>query len=154
MAKRYIRINWQDKPSTSTPLNAINLNKMDKGIDDLDNAIEALNDDLAWQSDTVTSESGIFPGSITVYKSNDMVSLKTGITKTDNSVFTTRTLLCTLPEAYKPAMNTVFVIAGLTEISGIINRTAILLITHDGDVYVDLLTSDCKEFIINAMYRI
>lgn len=42
MAKRYARINWQDAPSTATPRNAANLNKMDKGIDDLDNAIEDL----------------------------------------------------------------------------------------------------------------
>ncbi len=42
MAKRYIRINWQDKPSTATPLSAAFLNKMDKGIDDIDNAVETL----------------------------------------------------------------------------------------------------------------
>ena len=46
MAKRYIRINFQNSPSTATPLSATNLNKMDKGIDDLDNAIEAINDNL------------------------------------------------------------------------------------------------------------
>ena len=42
MAKRYIRINWQNKPSTATPLSAEFLNKMDKGIDDCDTAIEDL----------------------------------------------------------------------------------------------------------------
>ncbi len=42
MAKRYIRINFQNTPSTATPLSAEILNKMDKGIDDLDNAIEDL----------------------------------------------------------------------------------------------------------------
>ena len=36
MAKRYIRLNWQNKPSVATPISAINLNIMDKGIDDLD----------------------------------------------------------------------------------------------------------------------
>ena len=46
MAKRYARVNWQNSPSTTTPLNADNLNKMDKGIDDLDNAIEELNNNL------------------------------------------------------------------------------------------------------------
>ena len=38
--KKYARVNWQDAPSTNTPRNALFLNKMDKGIDDLDNAIE------------------------------------------------------------------------------------------------------------------
>lgn len=54
MAKRYARVNWQNSPSTTTPLNADNLNKMDKGIDDLDNAIEELNNNLAIQSGSWT----------------------------------------------------------------------------------------------------
>lgn len=37
--KKYTRINFQNYPSTSTPLNATNLNKMDKGIDDLDDEL-------------------------------------------------------------------------------------------------------------------
>lgn len=39
MAKRYARINWQNSPSVATPLSAENLNKMDKGIKDCDDAI-------------------------------------------------------------------------------------------------------------------
>ena len=42
MAKRYIRINWQNRPSVATSISATNLNKMDKGIDDIDNAIEEI----------------------------------------------------------------------------------------------------------------
>ena len=40
MAKRYTRVNWQNSPSTVTPISAENLNKMDKGIDDVDSALE------------------------------------------------------------------------------------------------------------------
>lgn len=40
MAKRYARINWTN--TSNTPLNQTNLNRMDKGIDDCDNAIEEL----------------------------------------------------------------------------------------------------------------
>jgi lysophospholipase L1-like esterase len=47
MAKRYIRINFEDFPSVKTPRNALNLNKLDKGIDDCDNAIEDLYVQLA-----------------------------------------------------------------------------------------------------------
>ena len=39
MNKSYTRINFQNSPSTATPLNATNLNKMDKGINDLDDRI-------------------------------------------------------------------------------------------------------------------
>lgn len=39
MNKAYTRINFQNSPSTATPLNATNLNKMDKAINDLDDRI-------------------------------------------------------------------------------------------------------------------
>lgn len=42
MAKRYARLNWQNRPNTATPVSAANLNIMDKGIDDLDNTIEEI----------------------------------------------------------------------------------------------------------------
>ena len=42
MAKVYERINWEDLPSKNTPINAENLNKMDKAINDLDNKIEEM----------------------------------------------------------------------------------------------------------------
>lgn len=35
----YTRVNWEDLPSTNTPRNATNLNKMDKGIYDHDNML-------------------------------------------------------------------------------------------------------------------
>lgn len=43
MAKKYARLNWN---STTTYVSAENLNVMDKGIDDCDNAIELLNEGL------------------------------------------------------------------------------------------------------------
>ena len=53
MSVDYSRVNWQQAPSTSTPINATNLNKMDKGIADAVNqananetAINKLNSDL------------------------------------------------------------------------------------------------------------
>lgn len=42
MSKVYERINFQNAPSTATPLNETNLNKMDKAIDDLDNKVVEL----------------------------------------------------------------------------------------------------------------
>lgn len=35
----YNRVNWKDTPSTETPINATNLNKMDKGIADVTAAV-------------------------------------------------------------------------------------------------------------------
>lgn len=43
----YVRINFEDNPSTNTPLNQANLNKMDKGIADCAAAINASNQDVS-----------------------------------------------------------------------------------------------------------
>lgn len=52
MAKRYARLNWN---STTTYVSAENLNKMDKGIDDCDNAIEVLNEGLNTVNNNLTN---------------------------------------------------------------------------------------------------
>lgn len=36
----YTRVNWENLPSTKTPVNADNLNKMDKGIKDLETEVD------------------------------------------------------------------------------------------------------------------
>ena len=38
----YTRVNWEDYPSTDTPINASNLNKMDAGVKANNNGIKAL----------------------------------------------------------------------------------------------------------------
>ena len=42
MSVNYTRINWEDSPSTQTPLNAENLNAMDSAIDELASAVNDL----------------------------------------------------------------------------------------------------------------
>ncbi len=49
MIMSYTRVNWQNAPSTATPINAENLNKMDKGIDDIDEALDALESSIVGQ---------------------------------------------------------------------------------------------------------
>ena len=39
MEKLYTRVNWENKPSKKTKINASNLNKMDKALDDLDSRV-------------------------------------------------------------------------------------------------------------------
>lgn len=43
--EKYNRINWQDSPSTATPLDAENLNKMDAGIEAVTDAVIELESD-------------------------------------------------------------------------------------------------------------
>lgn len=42
MNKAYSRINWQNSPSISTPINETNMNAMDEAIDTIDNRVVAL----------------------------------------------------------------------------------------------------------------
>lgn len=42
----YKRVNWEDSPSTKTPINAANLNTMDKGIADNAQAIEDMQESV------------------------------------------------------------------------------------------------------------
>nr|WP_308743196.1 hypothetical protein [uncultured Anaerocolumna sp.] len=67
MAKRYIRINFQNAPSTATPLSAEILNKMDKGIDDIDNAVELKIDKTSIIQTTATNDSTKVPSSAVTY---------------------------------------------------------------------------------------
>ncbi|MDD5937004.1 MAG: hypothetical protein PUC65_15810 [Clostridiales bacterium] len=46
MAKNYERIVWANAPATNSPLNEVNLNKIDQGLYDVDNALEKLQDNV------------------------------------------------------------------------------------------------------------
>ena len=50
MGKVYQRINWENIPSEKTPIDEINLNKMDKAIDDLDDRVVSLDSKIDGQS--------------------------------------------------------------------------------------------------------
>ena len=55
--KTYTKVNFQNYPSTSTPLNATNLNKMDKGIDDLDDEVVAVKntiENMSFDADAIS----------------------------------------------------------------------------------------------------
>jgi len=67
MAKRYIRINFQNAPSTATPLSAEILNKMDKGIDDIDNAVEFKIDKSSIVHTTEVNDATKVPSSTVTY---------------------------------------------------------------------------------------
>lgn len=58
--KQYSRINFENVPSHNTPLNATNLNKLDKGIDDLDNSlVTAKNNIETLQTNTADIENNL-----------------------------------------------------------------------------------------------
>ena len=56
MIKAYQRINWENFPGKSTPINAENLNKMDVAIDSLDDRTLKLNSDIEKKSDDFSIE--------------------------------------------------------------------------------------------------
>jgi hypothetical protein len=119
MAKRYIRINYQDSPSTATPLNAANLNKMDKGIKDCDDAIGDLellktsiktdlvaaineqNDNLALQGWTNLTPINNWTATGLRYKKHMNVVHLQGVIQTQES--TSNPIFASLPSGFRPS---------------------------------------------------
>lgn len=53
MEKTYERINWENEPSILTPINAINLNKMDSALNQIDNRVVEMDTTKAKESDAL-----------------------------------------------------------------------------------------------------
>lgn len=68
--KAYSRVNWAAYPSKTTPMNAENFNKMDKGIDDLDDRVVAMLNRLDTDESNITSQ-----GNAIVSLGNDIDAL-------------------------------------------------------------------------------
>lgn len=64
MSVNYTRINWEDSPSTQTPLNAENLNAMDSAIDELAGAVNDL-DGVTDDIDDLESKVGAIKNDLT-----------------------------------------------------------------------------------------
>ena len=67
MATSYTKTNWQDAPSTATPITAARLNRMEKGIEDCSGQGNANELAIAANAEAIrTLESGIQLGSISI----------------------------------------------------------------------------------------
>ena len=67
MAISFIKTNWQDRPSTATPITAAQLNRMEKGIEDCSGQGNANELAIAANAEAIqTLESGIQLGSISI----------------------------------------------------------------------------------------
>lgn len=56
------RINWEDEPSLATPINQVNLNKMDSALFGIDGRVVELDENKVGKSDTFnTSRNGVVP---------------------------------------------------------------------------------------------
>lgn len=55
----YERVNWQNSPSTATPVSADNLNKMDKGIADIDSQLAEIETEPSFKMTTDSEEVGL-----------------------------------------------------------------------------------------------
>ncbi len=116
--------------------------------------LTTLNDKLAVQTGTVTAGAGVTVRSSLLKKSNNTAELTFNCTKSDNSTITARTLLFTLPSEFIPATTKIYTVGAQTVIDDVVNRTAILLVFNNGNVYMDPLTSDCKQIVGSVTFRL
>lgn len=77
MQKAYSRTNWENYPSDSTPINETNLNKMESGIDEIDNRVITLDTTKATKAEVAALVKDISfeetTGIITITKKNGSV---------------------------------------------------------------------------------
>jgi len=79
MQKAYTRITWVNYPQTTTPLNDVNLNKVDVGLDTVDDRVVAMDTTKANQSDLLTCVASISLDSATGIMT---ITLKNGTSTT------------------------------------------------------------------------
>ena len=74
MQKVYSRINWENYPSDSTPINETNLNKIDSAVDSIDNRVISIDTTKASKSEVSSLVSEITydedTGTFTITKKN------------------------------------------------------------------------------------
>ena len=86
MQKAYSRINWENYPSTETPLNESNLNRIDLALDTVDNRVVEFDLTKANQTDLLTCVDGITfntsTGILTIsFKNGTTATIDTGLAK-------------------------------------------------------------------------
>lgn len=79
MGKLYERINWENSPSTKTPINAVNLNKMDEGIGKVADETEKLKTLYESAGEVLWSDAYLMTKSHTVALSKAISELPNGI---------------------------------------------------------------------------
>lgn len=95
--KKYTRVNFQAYPDKTTPVSATNLNKMDKGIDDIDNEVVVINDKLSNIGDTTSYSNTVAGGSTNTWV--DLISvpnLQNGVYMVTANVYCSKSLTNTL----------------------------------------------------------
>lgn len=86
MNKAYARINWENYPSTDTPLNETNLNHMDLAVDTIDDRVITLDTTKADEADLLTCVASISFNSTTgimtiTLKNGTQGTIDTGLSK-------------------------------------------------------------------------
>lgn len=141
----YTRVNWENLPSTNTPVNAENLNKMDAGIANLDGKCTQTN--LTLTSDFTIDENSSF-------KLNDFVNIAINIYNSSNTYSTYAWVtIANLPSGARPSGDKY--LSGFGSGSGWATPTAIpILVSSNGDINIYTTVSNLKRIIVNGIIKI
>ena len=141
----YTRVNWENLPSTNTPVNATNLNKMDAGIKTLDDNYNA----VAQNNITITSDYQIADNSC--FKSQNFINIGINIYN-ENSTYGTYSWvkLARLPANFRPSRDKY--LSGFGCSSGWGTPTSVpIFVDTDGYINVYLQTTGLKRIIANGI---
>lgn len=157
MNKAYTRINWENEPSSNTPINETNLNKMDSALDEVDNRLIAHDTSKADKTEVATLVANVSfvesTGIITVTKKNgskitiDTKMEKIAVNFTYNK--DTQQIILTLIDGTKQYID---LSALITQYEFLNSDTITFIVQADGKIKAEVLDGSITESKLQPNY--
>lgn len=157
MNKAYTRIDWENEPSTNTPINETNLNKMDSTLDELDNRVIAQDTSKADKTEVSTLIANVefdeSTGIITVTRKNgSSFTIDTKLEKIAIN-FTydkdTQQIILTLVDGTKQYID---LSALITQYEFLDSDTITFVVQSDGKIKAEVLDGSITENKLQSNY--
>lgn len=157
MNKAYTRIDWENEPSTNTPINETNLNKMDSALDELDNRVIAQDISKADKTEVSTLISNVefneSTGIITVTRKNgSVITIDTKMEKIAvNFIYdkNTQQIILTLVDGTKQYID---LSALITQYEFLDSDTITFVVQSDGKIKAEVLDGSITENKLQSNY--
>lgn len=157
MNKAYTRIDWENEPSTNTPINETNLNKMDSALDELDNRVIAQDTSKADKTEVSTLIANVefdeSTGIITVTRKNgSVITIDTKMEKIAVNFDydpVTQQIILTLVDGTKQYID---LSALITQYEFLDSDTITFVVQADGSIKAEVLDGSITENKLQSNY--